>query len=245
MVHTRLPRSLPESFKFKKEEPSPLVKARVHERRAEKLRDAEKEAAREGESDPTKPHLQFLERMTALHAIVVARTDAAKREFKGKLDKDTIGPHEVLGHVIGTLPRPRLDRLFADERIGKLNALLMQPSRKIQSVLVDNERLQDLGITWGTFVAKKRDLKFQLGLQTYKSAQALAMYFVVIESAASPKVKKKANFVQDAEVLALANEILRDVATHVIEEMQLMKDRFFDVSTRKDDAIQSKGGRRA
>ena len=245
MSHTRLPKSIPQSFRFKKEEPTPLVKARVHEKRAERLRDAEREAAKEGEQDPTKPHLQFLERMSALHAIVGVRRDAAAREFKGKLDKDDIGPHEVLGHVIATLPRPRLDRIFADERIGKMNALLMQPARKIQSVIQDNEKILDLGITWATFVAKKRDLKFQLGLQTYKSAQALAMYFIIIEAAASPKVRKKANFVQDSEVLGLANDVLRDVATHVIEEMQVNKDRFFDVATRKEDAILSKGGKRA
>jgi hypothetical protein len=112
-------------------------------------------------------------------------------------------------------------------------------------VIQDNEKIADLGITWATFVAKKRDLKFQLGLQTYKSAQALAMYFFIIEAAASPKVRKKANFVQDSDVLTLANDVLRDVATHVIDEMQVHKDRFFDVASRKEDAIMSKGGRRA
>ena len=44
--------------------------------------------------------------------------------------------------------------------------------RPLQKVVADNELLQDLGVTWLVFVDAKRDLKFQLNLQSYKSAPA-------------------------------------------------------------------------
>lgn len=169
----------------------------------------------------------------------------AKKEFQGKLARDEIGPHEVLGHLIGTLPRPRLDLIFKLEQIGQLNALILRPGRQIQKVIDHNEDLQDLGIRFLDFTNKRRDLKYSLGLQSYKSAQALALYFVVLWKAADPKVRKKENLVQDREVLDLANEILREVATHIIENMNLEKKNFLDVGERKTDAIISRGAKKA
>src|SRR5207248_6651489 len=78
-----------------------------------------------------------------------------------------------------------------------------------------------------------RDFKFQLGIQTYKSAQALAVYLTIVRAAADPKVRKNKNFVTDVDVLSLAGEILRDVTTHIIEEMQNAHDSFFAVGDRK------------
>ncbi len=243
--YTRLPKSLPQSLRYEKPAPSPLVKARVHQKRAERLRDEEKERAKAGETDPTKPHLQFLERMAALRAAQEPFREKTEREFLAHLAQDTVGPHEVLGHMLAKLPKAHLSRIMQDERIGKLNALILRPARQVQKVIDDNERLQDLGITFRSFTQKRRDLKIHLGQQSYKSAQALALYFTIIESAADPKVRKKANWVQDTEVLGLANEILRDVATHIIEHMQSQKDRFLDVGKRRDDAMMAKGGRKA
>jgi hypothetical protein len=59
------------------------------------------------------------------------------------------------------------------------------------------------------------------------------MYFVIIWKASDPKVRKSKNLVQDVEVLDLANHILREVATHIVEHMQTEKDKFLEVGNRR------------
>jgi hypothetical protein len=233
---SKLPRTFPESLKLKPKDPGTLVKARTHERKAEELRDQARDAAREQEKDADeapegpRPHLEFLERWKALEHTVTPIAGRARHEWLGKLGTEP-KPHQVIGHLIASLPRPRLDSLFSDPRIATLNVALHK--RRIQKIVESNELLQDLGITWKTFVEAKRDLKFQLGLQSYKSAQALACYLSVIRAACDPKVRKTHNLVTDGEVLQLAGDVLRDVTTHIIEEMQNAHDTFFSVGDRQ------------
>jgi hypothetical protein len=243
----KLPPSVPESLKLKKPEPSVLVKARTHEMKAERLRKQEDEATRtslveefeakkrrgkdgdDDRPDAPKPHLEFLERWKVLEAALGPISEKARKEYVAKLGEEP-RPHQVLGHLLANLPRPRLDALMRDERLPKLNVLFGH--RPLQKVVADNELLQDLGITWLNFVDAKRDLKFQLGIQSYKSAQAIALYLTVIRAAVDPKVRKTANFVTDVEVLDLAKELLREVTTHVIAELQGAHDSFFAVGDR-------------
>jgi hypothetical protein len=237
VARPRLPKSIPQSLRYKKPPPSTAVKAQTHQRKAETLRGQEKKQSREkGAVDPLQPHLQFLERMKALQAVMEEREEKVRKEYRGRFDREDVGPHEVLGHIIATLPKPRLDLLFRDPRIGKLNATILRPARQVAKVVGENERLQDLGITFQTFTACRRDLKIHLGYQSYKSAQALGLYMVIIQAAAEPKVKKGANWVQDTQLLDLANEILREIATHIIEEHNLKKERFLDVGSRRESA---------
>ena len=107
--------------------------------------------------------------------------------------------------------------------------------RELRKIVVENELLQDLGVDWPTFLEAKRDLKFQLGIQSYKSAQALACYLTIVRAAADPKVRKKQNLVTAHDVLTVATAILRDVTTHIIEEMQGAHDSFFSVGTRQHE----------
>jgi hypothetical protein len=244
----KLPRSVPESLQLKKPEPSVLVKARTHEMKAERLRKQEDEATRtslveefeekknrghgkgdDDRPDAPKPHLEFLERWKVLEAALGPISEKAKKEYAAKLGEEP-RPHQVLGHLLANLPRPRLDALMRDERLPKLNVLFGH--RPLQKVVADNELLQDLGIGWLTFVDAKRDLKFQLGIQSYKSAQAIALYLTVIRAAVDPKVRKTANFVTDVEVLDVAKDLLREVTTHVIAELQGAHDSFFAVGDR-------------
>ena len=245
----KLPPSVAESLKLKKPEPSVLVKARTHESRAEKLRKQEDEATRDsllqqfedkksrgrpgaGDVDrpeAPKPHLEFLERWKVLEAALGPITEKATREYTAKLGEEP-RPHQVLGHLLANLPRPRLDALMRDERWAKLN--VVWGHRPMAKVVADNELLQDLGITWSTFVDAKRDLKFQLGIQSYKSAQAMAVYLTVVRAACEPKVRKTANFVTDEAVLDPAKELLREVTTHVVDCLQGAHDSFFAVGDR-------------
>lgn len=241
----KLPHTVPESLRLKKPDPGPLVKARTHERKAEGLRGERKEAddalakaeaekrkrgAPPVEDEGPRPHLEFLERWKALEHTVTPIEARARHEWHNRFG-DQPREFEVIGHLIASLPRPRLDALCKDPRIVQLNVVLGH--RDLVKVIGDNELLQDLGIDFATFLSAKRDLKFQLGIQTYKSAQALAVYMTVVRAAADPKVKKTKNFVTDREVLDPAGAILRDVTTHIIEEMQGAHDSFFAVGDRK------------
>jgi len=244
---SKLPPSVAESLKLKKPEPSVLVKARTHQSRAEKLRQQEEEATRDSllqqfedkknrgravdhdRPEAPKPHLEFLERWKVLEAALGPITEKATREYAAKLGEEP-RPHQVLGHLLANLPRPRLDALMRNERWAKLN--VVWGHRPMAKVVADNELLQDLGITWTTFVDAKRDLKFQLGIQSYKSAQAMAVYLTVVRAACEPKVRKTANFVNDEAVLDLAKELLREVTTHVVDCLQGAHDSFFAVGDR-------------
>lgn len=227
----KLPRTVPESLKIQKADPGPLVKARTHERKAEALRDESRKAATSPEElEGPRPHLEFLERWKSLEFTVTPIADRARHEWHNKLGTEP-REHEVIGHLIASLPRPRLDALFKLPQISALNVALGH--RDLRKIVEDNELLQDLGIDWQTFLDAKRDLKFQLGIQTYKSAQALAVYLTVVRAACDPKVKKTKNLVTDTEVLGHAGELLRDVTTHIIEEMQAAHDSFFAVGDRK------------
>jgi len=238
----KLPQTVAESLKLKPPEPSVLVKARTHEVKAEKLRQQEEVANREtlgpkkkpGKDDDDKPeaprpHLEFLERWKVLEAAIGPITEKARKEYVAKLSEEP-RPHQVLGHMLAQLPRPRLDALMKDPRLPALNVVFGH--RPLQKVIADNELLQDLGVTWMVFVDAKRDLKFQLGIQSYKSAQAIALYLTVVRAAVEPKVRKTANFVADEEVLTLAKDLLREVTTHVIDELQNAHDSFFAVGDR-------------
>lgn len=221
--YTRLPKSYPQSLRYKaKEEPSPLVKARTHDRKADKIKD----------DDEGRLHLEYLERYKALEQAIEKIKAGAKKEWAFKLAKDDMGPHELLGHLISSLTKARQDMLYKDERIAELNAVLAK--RNPPKLIGDNQMLQDLGITFQTFTTAKRDLKFQLGLQGYKSGQALGVFLVIVRAACDPKVKKTLNLVRDEESLTLATGILRDVATHVIEQMQIDHDEFYGVGERKE-----------
>jgi hypothetical protein len=220
--YTRLPKSIPQSLRYKpKEEPSDLVKARTHDRKADKLRD----------DDDAPPHLQYLERWKALEHSVAKIKEMANKELAFKLAKEDLGPHELLGHLIASLPRARQERIFSDKRLGKLNVALSK--RNPAGVIRDNEMLQDLGITHREFISAQRDMRFQMGLQAYKSGAALGLYFTILRAGCDPKVKKKLNYVRDKELLDLANEVLRDVTKHIVDEMQVQHDKFFEHGDRK------------
>jgi hypothetical protein len=240
-----LPKSVPASLQIQQREPSVLVKARTHESKAEQLRqradDAallrdrlerdKKTATKDQDIQGPPPHLEYLERWRALEVTVTPIEPRVRKEYAAKLGHDDVKGHEVIGHLIGSLPRARLDVLCADPNIAELNVLLGH--RPMQKVIDNNEMLQDAGIGYLRFVDAKRDLKFSLGINTYRSAQALAMYLSVVRAAVDPKVRKSANFVSDVEVLRLATKILRNIMSHVVEEMQLAHDTFFAVGDRR------------
>lgn len=221
MSHTRLPKTYPESLRLKpKDPPSALVKARVHERKADRIR----------EDDEGRAHLQYLERWRALEACAQAHAQKAQKELAYRLGHEQPGPHEIVGHLLASLPVPRLKSLFGNAAIPQLNQAL---SKKNPAKMIgDNELLQDQGIAHADFIRSRQDLRFQLGLQSYKSAQALALYLFVIRAAVDPKVRKRFALVNDLEALEPANLLLRDVVTHIVEHLQLTHDEFFEVGNR-------------
>ena len=140
------------------------------------------------------------------------------------------------------LRRERLNLIFKDGRIGELNRLLAK--RTPVKLIERNEALAEQGIRHKDYLDAKRDLKFNLGLQAYKSSQALALFLTIVRYAADPKAKKHVSFVKDEEVLKAANGLMREIVTHVVEEMQLKYDDFFTVgdrATREDRGILPRG----
>lgn len=228
---TRLPYTVPESLKIVTPEPSPLAKARVHERKAEELR----------KDDDSPLFRQLLERMRSLEFAAQQIAVRTASEYRGYLGKDDVKPYELLGHLIATLPRARMDLLFKDPRIGELNVLISK--RDLNRLIGDNEMLQEMGLDFQVFLNARRDLRFQLGLNTYRSGQALGVYFTIVRAAADPKVKKTVNLVQDEAILTLADGILRDVTTHVLDEMRIKNETFLDVADRRAGAEQARQAR--
>lgn len=232
MSHTRLPRTYPKSLTITpKEPPSALARARVHERKAERIRD----------DDEGKAHVEFLERWRALEACAEAHADKARRELAYRLGHDQPGPHEVVGHLIASLPAPRMKLLFENAAVPALNQAL---SKKNPAQMIgENELLQDQGIRHADFLRARQDLRFQLGLQSYKSSQALALYLFVVRAACDPKVRKKFALMKDAEAMEPAGALLREVVTHVVGHLQLNHDAFFAVGERA--AAKSPAGAKA
>ena len=226
MVYTRLPKSVAASLKFKKQEVSPLAKARVHERKAEKLR----------KDDEKKPYLEFIERWKALEHSVAAIKKKASRELILKLSKDP-SDHLLLGHLIAQLPKARLDMIFKDPRIKDINVMLAK--RNPAKLVDENMALRERGIRHATYLNAKRDLKFNLGLQAYKSSQAIALYLSIIRWAVERSAKRSRSLMSDDELLDVANGLMRDIVTHIIEDMQLDHDAFYDVG---DRATRTGGG---
>lgn len=213
-------------MRFKpKAPPSALARARTHQKKAEGLRD---------DDDAPLAH-EYLERMRALEAAIDDMEAKAKAEYRGKLGKTDVERHEVLGYLLSKLPRARLDLLYKDPRIGTLNMLLHK--RRLPKIIGDNHMLQDMGINWGKFQLAKKDLKFHLGSNTFRSSTAIALYLYVVRASVDKKVRKSENLVRDTEILELACGILRDVTTHIVAEMQLKVDTFLTVGERKQAAI--------
>jgi hypothetical protein len=231
VAYTRLPKSLPESFKFEKKQVSNLHKAKVHEKKAEKLR-SDKES---------KPHLEFLERWKALEFSVEEIKKNATKELAYKLGQNA-KDHHLLGHLLASLPKPRLDLIFADERIGKLNLLLAK--RTPAKLINGNEGLAERGITHKEYLVAKRDLKFGLGLQAYKASQAVALYLTIVRYAIDRKTRRKVSLMSDDEVMEVANGLMRDIVTHVVDELKIKFEKFYEVgdrSTRDGKGILKKG----
>jgi hypothetical protein len=220
--YPKLPKTYPNSLKYKDPAPSPLVKAKTHHGKAEELR---KEGGKKG-------NVIFLERWKALEAAMEKMSDKAKKEYLNYHARTDLESWEILGHLIATLPRPRLDRIFKDQRIAELNLRLAK--KNLNRLIGDNNYLQDHGINFKAFMTAKRDLKFHLGSQTYKSGMALSLYLTVVRASCDPKVRKSDNLISDAELLEIANGILRDVTTHIVEELQLEVDRFYAVDGRRE-----------
>ena len=132
---------------------------------------------------------------------------------------------------MASLSKPRQDLIFKQESIKTLNLLLNK--RQPDKIIRNNEGLRDCGIDHRSYINARRDLKFNLGLQAYKASNAIALLLTMVRYACDPKTKKEKSLVKDEDVLGAANALLREIVTHIIEEMQLKNDSFFDVGDRR------------
>jgi len=131
---------------------------------------------------------------------------------------------EVLAHMVAALPPAMLKRIFALKEIAQLNVIFGK--RPLRRLLEANQGLKQEGINWSVFTIAKKDMRFQLGQNNYKSSLALGLYLFIVRCSCDPKIIKKDNFVNDIEVLEQANPILDYVAESIVQHHRLAIDRF-------------------
>ena len=96
-----------------------------------------------------------------------------------------------------------------------------------RQLLAGNQALKKAGMDWNRFMSAKKDLRFQLGHNNYRSAIALVFYLHTVRMSCDPDVKKDQNFVSDEPVLTAANAILDYVAESIITHHRLSVDEFW------------------
>ena len=208
------PKSYPQSLRFTPKAVSPLAVAAGRHQQA-------REEASKGEMPL---HQVFLTRYVGLEALLQANRKKIFKELSMLQSKSDLADWEVLAHVVAALPPAMLKRIFALEEIAQLNVLFGK--RPLRRILEGNQALREDRITWASFTMAKKDLRFQLGQNNYKSSLALGLYLYIIRCSCDPKISKKENFVNDIEVLEKANPILDYIAESVVQHHRLVVDRF-------------------
>ena len=208
------PKSYPQSLKFTPKAVSPLAVAAGRHQQA-------REEASKGDMPL---HQVFLTRYIGLEALLKANREKIFKELSMLQSKSNLAEWEVLAHVVGALPPAMLKRIFALPEIAQLNVLFGK--RPLRRLLEANQTLKQEGITWAVFTMAKKDMRFQLGQNNYKSSLALGLYLYIVRCSCDPKITKKDNFVNDIEVLEKANPILDYIAESVVQHHRLEVERF-------------------
>ena len=163
-------------------------------------------------------------------AWINANRDKILKELSMLQGYDAVRDWEVLGHLVAALPPAMLKRIYGLVEIRELSVLFGK--RPLPRLLANNQALKAEGINWNRFNTAKKDLRFQLGHNNYKSALALVLYLYVIRMSCDPKVKKQENFVGDDEVLQPANAILDYVTESIVQHHRLSVDDFMSAPHR-------------
>jgi hypothetical protein len=173
----------------------------------------------------------FLTRYVGLEALIKEHREKIVKELSILQSKSDLADWEILGHVLAALPPAMLKRIFALSDISDLNVLFGK--RPLRRLLSNNEGLKAAGIDWNRFSVAKKDLRYQLGQNNYKSALALVLFLHIVRLSCDPSIKKVENFVNDNDVLAHANILLEDIAEAIVKHHRLSLDRFLDAPHRR------------
>ena len=212
---TKLPKTYAQSMRISRKPIKPLAEAAGRHQQARA--DAQEEDAR--------PHRIYLTRYKGLEALVEANRDKIFKELSSLQSYTHIADWEVLGHLLAALPPAMLKRVYGLTEIPDLSVLFSK--RPLRRLLANNSGLKAAGIDWNRFWEAKKDMKFQLGHNNYKSALALTLYLHIVRMSCDPAVAKEENFVEDLEVLKAANAILDYVAESIIQHHRLSIDEFW------------------
>ena len=220
-MNRKPPKSYAESMRLTRKPVQPLAVAagRHDEARAQALQGDEK------------PNQIFLTRYLGLEALITEHRDKIVKEISVLQSKSDLADWEVLGHLLAALPPAMLKRIFSLSEIASLNVMLGK--RPVRRLLSNNEALKTAGIDWHRFNLAKKDLRFQLGQNNYRSSLALVLYLHVVRCSCDPKIRKVENFVNDNDVLQPSNVILEDVAEAIVKHHRLSLDRFLDAPHRR------------
>ncbi|MBL91575.1 MAG: hypothetical protein CMH56_07150 [Myxococcales bacterium] len=212
---TKLPKTYAQSMRITPKAIKPLAQAAGRHR----------EARAQAQEDDARPHRIYLTRYQGLEALVEANKEKILKELSSLQSYDQVADWEVLAHLLAALPPAMLKRVFALSEIRELSVLFAK--RPMRRLLSQNQGLVGVGIDWNRFQGAKKDMRFQLGHNNYKSSIALVLYLHVVRMSCDPKVQKDANFVEDLEVLKPANAVLDYVAESIIQHHRLAIDEFW------------------
>ena len=212
---TKLPKTYAQSMRITPKPIKPLAQAAGRHQQA-RAQAQEEDAA---------PHRVYLTRYQGLEALVEANKDKILKELSSLQSYEQVADWEVLAHLVAALPPAMLKRVFGLFEIRELSVLFAK--RPMRRLLAQNQALIQVGIDWNRFQGAKKDMRFQLGHNNYKSSIALVLYLHIVRMSCDPTIQKDTNFVGDIEVLNAANPILDYVTESIVQHHRLSIDDFW------------------
>jgi len=220
----------PKSLQFKPAEIPAPIKARTHLAKAEEVKE---------------PHFQYLELWKAFEILYKEQTKAQTKLLANRHGGRAAAELDLMGGLITTLSRPRVEQLLAHPDIPLLHAALCRKNMK--KLLGDNELLAENGMNDAAWQHARKDLTFNLKANYWKAGEALARLLYIVRGAADPKIRKTDNLVSDVEILKLAYNVLRLLMRTLTEQIAETNETFLSVGdrTKKATAIQAARGKKA
>ena len=209
----------PKSLQFKEKEVESPFKARVHLTNAEEVKE---------------PHFKYLELWKGFEALYRDQQKGSDKLLATRAGSRTSSEMDLIGSLLTSLTKPRIEQVLAHDEIGLLHAALARKNMK--RILTENELLCDVGMTEMEWQNARRDLQFNLKANYWKAAGALGRMLLVVRGAADPKVRKTDNVVSDVQVLGYAYNILRFAMRHLTEQYAETHEEFMGVGEREKKA---------
>jgi hypothetical protein len=159
------------------------------------------------------PHFLFLEYYALLETLSQANQAKLSHIYRAHLGRESVLRHELIGYFMASLPTATFNAVFGSEALAELNHLLL--ILPLEEVLQSNTFLAQEKIDLASIIQASRILKYELGVNHKRVANALALYLTVIYACCEPKIKKHTSLAPQVKILTLAAEVIHNIAMHV------------------------------